>query len=271
MGYMDMLGEFFKNNEKSLHPIWFGAQWMFKPHSEQNFWRWVCTWARACRKPSDLGFDDNGYILPPLNIKTHMLDITKPANGEFWPQECKTNNEKNHEMKVTYEKRCEFMAELALQNDVFVSWVNRNYEADLLEKLIPGSRQIKGPQSDEQKEELFIAFKKGELKQLIIKPKIGAHGLNWQHCSNMGFFPTDSYEQWYQAARRLWRFGQINMVNAHLVATTGLNGIVKNLKRKSKYIERMFDNLVKEMNNAMRNEKQYQPEYERMETPSWIK
>ncbi len=133
-----------------------------------------------------------------------------------------------------------------------VLWCNLNPEADMLEELIADSRQVSGSMEDEEKEELLLAFQAGELKRLVIKPKIGCFGLNWQHCHNEIVFPTHSFEQYYQAVRRCWRFGQEKPVHVHVVATEGEAGILKNLQRKADQADRMFRELTVNANNALR-------------------
>jgi SNF2 family DNA or RNA helicase len=251
LGRMDMLSQFFVNDENSNHPIWWGARWRFKKHGEKSFWRWICSWARAIKKPSDLGYSDEGFKLPELIVNETIIK-SKSYNGLLFPVEAKTLNEQRKERRVTMQERCEIVAEKVSKHERSVMWCHLNDEADLLEKLIPNSRQVSGSQSDEQKEEIFNAFTKGQLPYLIIKPKIGCWGLNWQHCNHMTFFPSHSYEQYYQGVRRCWRFGQKQPVTVDVVTSDGERGVFKNLQRKSEAAEKMFDQLVEYMNNSLR-------------------
>jgi len=252
LGRMDMLGTFFKNDENSLHPIWWGARWRFKAHAEPMFWRWVCSWARAMRKPSDLGFSDAGFDLPPLHVREHVVKADRPFSGELFTREAVTLNEQREERRATLQSRCEEVARLVDTDRPAVVWCHLNNEADLLERVIPGAVQVQGSDSDETKEEAFLAFSRGEIRVLITKPKIGSLGLNWQHCSHMTFFPSHSFEQFYQGVRRCWRFGQDRPVTVDIVTTEGERGVMKNLQRKSDAADAMFSSLVASMNDELR-------------------
>jgi len=268
LGRMDMLGTFFKNDENSLHPIWWGARWRFKAHAERMFWRWVCSWARALRKPSDMGFDDDGFILPPLIINETIVKASRSFKGGFFVLPAKTLDDQRKERRATINERCEEAANKLNGNFQGVSWCHLNDEADLLEKMIPDSKQVSGSDSDEKKEETFLAFVNGDLRVLITKPRIGGFGLNWQHCSHMTFFPSHSFEQWYQGIRRCWRFGQKNPVTVDIITTEGEVGVLKNLQRKAEAADKMFTQLVNEMNNELKV--QQLEEYKiKTEAPEW--
>lgn len=269
MGRMDMLSQFFRNDENSNHPIWWGARWQFKAHAEQFFWRWVCSWARAIRKPSDLGFDDGGFVLPPLITQETVIESNRPLEGELFPTQAVTLKEQQQERKATIQERCECVSKKVEGYESSLIWCHFNEEGDLLEKLIPNSRQIKGSDSDEEKEETFLAFADGRLKRLITKPKIGAFGLNFQNCNHMTFFPSHSFEQYYQGVRRCWRFGQKNPVTVDIVTTQGELGVLKNLQRKSEAADKMFAQLVQNMNDAIRIE-QTNNRTNKLELPPWL-
>ena len=173
------------------------------------------------------------------------------------------------ERRATIAERCDRVAELIKKtNDYAVAWCNLNDEGDLLEKLIPDAIQVSGRDTDESKEKKLIAFSNGESRVLITKPKIGAWGLNWQHCNHVSFFPNYSYEQYYQAVRRCWRFGQTREVNVDLIYTQGDAHSVGNLRRKRQQAEIMFTNLVNEMNNSLSVNTNYMYE-KKVEVPSW--
>jgi SNF2 family DNA or RNA helicase len=158
--------------------------------------------------------------------------------------------EQRNELSRTTNERCEMVAQLV--NGIkrpFVCWVNRNAEGDLLERLIPESVQVSGDDSDEQKEEYFRAFEAGEVRVMVTKPTIAGFGLNWQHCANQTFFPSHSFEQWYQAIRRSWRFGQTQPVTIDVISTEGQSRVLANLQRKAAEAERMFSKLVEYMND----------------------
>jgi hypothetical protein len=252
MGRMDMLSMFFKNDENSNHPIWWGARWRFKAHAEEKFWRWVTSWARALRRPSDLGFDDTRFILPKLIEKEYVVKSDVPRTNELFDLPAVTLDEQREERRLTIDKRCANVAELVKHKNSAVSWCHLNTEADMLERMIPDAKQVSGADSDEEKEEKFEAFRTGQLRVLIIKPVIGAWGLNWQHCQHMTFFPSHSFEQYYQGIRRCWRFGQKKPVTIDLVTSEGELGVMKNLQRKAAAMDKMFTVLVKEMQNGLK-------------------
>lgn len=273
LGRMDMLGTFFLNDENSHHPIWWGARWRFKKHAEIPFWRWVCSWSRALRKPSDLGYEDEGFDLPELRIRQHVVKATRPLPGVLpgIEIEAKTLEEQRAERKITLQERCEMAAELVNACDgPSVSWCHYNPEGDLLEQLISGARQVRGSMKDEEKEELFLAFASGELKRLVTKPKMGAFGLNWQHCGYQTWFPSHSYEQQYQGIRRSWRFGRVDPVDIDLITTPGELGVLKNLERKAEQADRMFDSLVEYMNEAMSLNRAASHSTDQIEVPPWL-
>lgn len=272
LGSMDMLNKFFKNdNNNSGMRRMYGEQpkWRFKGYAEIPFWRWVCSWARAIRKPSDLGFDDGRFILPKLTETEYLVKTETRADGFLFSMAASTLPEQREERRRTITERCEKVASLLNHNRPAMAWCHLNDEGKLLAKIIPGAIEISGSDSDDAKEEKFTAFSKGEIRVLVTKPKIGAWGLNFQHCSHLSFFPSHSYEQYYQAVRRCWRFGQKNPVQVDIVTTDGEAKVLKNLQRKSKAADKMFANLVAEMNNSLKLKKvDWGTKSE--EVPSWL-
>ncbi len=250
LGYMDMLGMFFKNDEKSLHPAFAGSKWRFKFHAEQRFWRWMASWARACRRPSDLGFNDDEFVLPPLSTENHIIE--SPArDGDLFEVPAISLNEQREDTRITIANRCEKSAELLKDAPSGIAWCHLNKEAETLVDLIDGAVEVRGPDSDERKDEIFTDFKNGKIRVLVTKPRIAAFGMNWQHNNRMTYFASHSFEQYYQAIRRSWRFGQKNPVKIDVISTTSQAGMLKNLKRKASACEVMFDELVKHMGDAM--------------------
>lgn len=252
LGFRDMITAFFKQETSKDHLGWGRTKYRFKGHAENPFWRWVCSWARACRKPSDLGFDDADFVLPPMIETEHVVKSTAPRDGMLFSVPARNMQEEREERRNTIVERCEKAAELVAHDKHAVVWCHLNDEGDMLEKIIPDAMQVKGSQFDEQKEERLQAFSNGELRVLIIKPKIGAFGLNWQHCHHVVTFATHSYEQHYQLTRRCWRFGQKHQVDVDIISTEGEQGIMKNLQRKTQQADRMFTSLVKHMNDSLR-------------------
>ena len=242
--------------------------WKLKPHADQPFWKWVCSWARACRMPSELGFDDNGFILPNLEQKDYIVIPKTPPDGYLFTPEVFGLNQERDERRRTMDERCEIVAKLADTGDFVFIGCHLNPEGDLIENLIPGSVQVAGKHTDEEKEERLLGFAKGDFKVLITKPKIGAWGLNYQHCNHVISFATHSYEQYYQLIRRCWRFGQKRPVRVDVVFTEGEKGVRNNMQRKADAADQMFSKLIKYMDEAMWLEKtQYNT---KVEVPLWL-
>lgn len=273
MGFMDMLNRFFKNdmNNSATRRMYGEApKWRFKGHAETPFWRWVCSWARAMRRPSDLGFDDGAFQLPELIENTHLVEVDTPPVDALFAIPASTLPEQREEKRRTIRDRCERAAQLASHNKPALIWCQFNEEADMLERMIPGAKQVSGSQRDEVKEERFMGFIDGDIRVLVTKPKIGALGLNFQHCAHVIDFPSHSYEQHYQGVRRCWRFGQTQPVVVDTVMTEGERKIIENRQRKAAAASAMFANLISEMNNAMaiNTAKNFA---KTMEAPSWAK
>lgn len=267
LGYVDMLNKFFKNDmSNSAQGRAFGQsiKWRLKGHAELDFWKWICSWAKAVRTPSDIGFSDEGYVLPELIEQEHVV-VTAIDAAQV------TLEDQRNNAKLTVNERCEKSASLVnCTNDFAIVWCHRNDEGDLLEKLIPGSVQISGKDSDKAKEEKFNGFQSGLIRVLITKPKIGAWGLNFQHCNHQVIFPSHSYEQIYQCVRRSWRFGQKRPVKVDIVCTDIEGNVLQNLKNKQLKAETAFKNLVAEMNNPKQLNRTSYNELN-LELPQWIK
>jgi hypothetical protein len=279
MGHMDMLARFFKNDQNSLHPtsgrgrFERGAdtatnKWRFKRHAEQPFWRWVCSWARAVRRPSDVGGDDGPFHLPPLEEHEHVVAATTRREGFLFDLPAHGLKEEREERRRTITERCAMVARLVDHAEPALVWCHLNDEGHRLVAEIPGAEQVSGSDPDDAKEAKLIAFAEGRLRVLVTKPKIGAWGLNLQRCAHVTFFPSHSYEQYYQAVRRCWRFGQTRPVRVDLVATDGERAVLANLRRKAAAADRMFSALVAHMHEA-------QAIHDRTETytpevPAWL-
>lgn len=271
MGHMDMLNRFFKNdqNNSAMRRMYGEApKWRFKGHAELPFWRWVCSWARALRKPSDLGFEDGGFRLPALVENCHLVEEQRPPDGLLFSMPALTLPEQREEKKRTIKARCERAAELASHDKPAVVWCQFNEEADLLEKMIPGAKQVSGSQSDDLKEGRLMDFVDGGFRVLVTKARIAALGMNFQHCNHVVDFPSHSFEQYYQGVRRCWRFGQNSPVTVDTVMTEGERKIIENRQRKAVQAEMMFANLIAEMNNALAISKAKGFE-KTMEIPAW--
>lgn len=255
LGYTDMLTKFFSNKENNIKAMdRIGSKFYLKPHAKDDFFRWVSSWSISMRKPSDLGFPDEKHILPELHMNYHSI-----TNKENWV----INNqmlmfeivaerltEIRQEQKMTIKERCEKAYELASLNDTSVYWCNFNDEGDLLQELDSSAYQIKGSMNIDKKEELLLAFFEGDIKKLITKPKMTAFGLNWQHCNHTVYFPTFSYEQFYQAIRRFWRFGQTKDVFVDLVYSEGQKKVMDSLIHKAKSADQLFSRLNGNINKS---------------------
>lgn len=275
LGHMDMLNKFFKNdlNNSSVgRHCGEVIKWRLKGHAEIPYWRWVSSFARACRKPSDLGFEDGDFILPALNINAHMVEARQRhlAEGMLFALPAVGMKEQREERKRTIEERCDKAASLVNHTgQPAISWCHMNAEGDELEKRIPDCVQVSGRDSDDAKEEKLLAFISGQVRVLVVKPVIAAWGLNLQHCNHMTFFPSHSYEQYYQSVRRCWRFGQKRPVQVDWVTTEGEKRVITNLTAKDEKADRMFSNLVTEMNNAMKLD-HTNTHTKKLEVPSWL-
>jgi hypothetical protein len=262
LGHMDMLNRFFRNQNNtsdtkgryrgfSAPRAWEGKQWRFKGHAEEPFWQWVASWARALRRPSDLGHPDDGFVLPPIAEREHIVTARETRPDRLFDLPAVGFHEEREERRRTISERCEQVAELVNHNQQALVWCHLNPEGDLLEKLIPDAVQVAGAHTDGQKEERLVAFANGDIRVLVTKPKIGAWGLNLQNCAHVTFFPSHSYEQYYQGVRRCWRFGQQRPVTVDIVTTEGELGVKENLQRKAAQADRMFSALVAHMNDAL--------------------
>lgn len=252
LGYTDMLTKFFKNNEDTISPQNIGVEWRLKGHAETAFFEWVSSWSISMRKPSDLGFSDERHILPELITNFNPVKNTKPLviNGQYqmFNIVAKTNKEILAERRATIQDRCEKAVELANGHECTVYWANLDDEASITEKLDKGAYQLKGKMSLDQKEEILMGFLKGDIKKLITKPKITGFGLNWQHCNHTVFFPTFSYEQYYQAVRRFWRYGQKRPVTVDLVYSDGQKRVMDSLIAKAEKANQLFSKLNTNIN-----------------------
>lgn len=273
LGHMDMLNRFFKNDlNNSAQGRMRGEviKWRLKGHAEGPFWRWVCSWARAIRRPSDLGFDDGRFVLPALSEVEHLVEVNNLAEGMLFALPAEGLKEQREERRRTVQERCERVAELVNgTGQPALVWCHLNEEGDMLERLIPDAVQVAGADSDDAKEERLTAFSDGKARVMVTKPKIGAWGLNFQHCAHVTFFPSHSFEQYYQGVRRCWRFGQKRPVKVDIVTTEGERGVTRNLQRKADQADAMFSRLVAEMNNALAIER-VNTMTKGMELPAWL-
>jgi len=278
LGYMDMLNRFFKNEQSTINTrrVWalrgMGApKWRFKGHAEKAFWKWVSSWARALRKPSDFGYNNDDFILPPLIEKEHLVKVDTLPNGLLFALPAIGLKEQREERNRTIKERCQKVAELVGKDKkASLIWCHLNAEGDYLAKIIKDSVQVSGKDSDDKKTEKLLGFANGDIKILITKPKIGGWGLNFQKCSHVTFFPSHSFEQYYQAVRRCWRFGQKNKVVVDIIKTDGDHDVLKNLQRKAKAADAMFTSLVSYMNDSLSIKRDTMEFNKKEEIPKWL-
>jgi hypothetical protein len=258
LGYMDMLTKFFKNNQNNVAKLSQiskarqGEEFYLKPHAENDFWKWIASWSISARKPSDLGYSDERYILPKLHEIETILRNENPLtiNGQtsLFALPAIGFSEIKQEAKATIRQRCEMAVEKSNNHETSVYWCNLNDEADTLKELDRSAIEVRGNMDIDKKEDILTAFSKGEIKKLITKTSITAFGLNWQHCNHTTYFPTYSYEQYYQAIRRFWRFGQNNPVTVDLILSDGQERIMQSLLIKKDKAIKMFEKLAAQTN-----------------------
>jgi hypothetical protein len=247
----EMLAEYFCHDGGDT------SVWRLKGHARAQFWRWVSSWGAMIRKPSDLGFDDGAYNLPPLHLHEHQVDFELPLNGMLFAADAQTLSERRDARRASLVDRVESCAAMVNNHasGSWLVWCDLNKEGDELTKAIDGAVQISGADSVEVKEAHIAKFLAGEIRVLVSKPSILGWGLNFQHCRNMAFVGvTDSYEAYYQAVRRCWRFGQTSAVHVHIFASKAEGAVVANLKRKERDAGVMAADLSAETRDAVMQE-----------------
>lgn len=245
MSYTDMLATFFVHDGGSTQ------NWRLKGHAENEFWRWMASWAVMLRKPSDLGYPNHGYDLPPLHYHEHVVAVQYAPSietGMLFPMQAQTLSERIAARRDTVEDRIRMAAEITPMDRPFVWWCNLNAEADALARAIPGAVNLHGGLKESEKEKILIDFSDGKFTHLITKASLAGFGMNWQHCADTGFVGlNDSFEQFYQAIRRFWRFGQTKPVNCHIISAETEGATVANIKRKEMDADRMAAAMVMHM------------------------
>jgi hypothetical protein len=246
MGYMDMLGKFFKNNQGSIakQKRQIGEKYYLKPHAEISFFAWVNQWSIMIKMPSDIGYSNERYNLPKLINNTHIIKnnslLDCKGQIQMFNVIAKSFQEVRHEQKQTIEDRCKKAVELA-KGKTSVYWVNLNDESSLIKQLDTEAVEILGSMSIEKKEKILLDFAQGKIKRIITKAKMTGMGLNWQHCNHSVFFPTYS---------RFWRFGQKNEVTIDMVISDGQTRVLEALKQKTQKAIDLYENLTKNVNQV---------------------
>ena len=253
MGYMDMLTKFFKNNQNSVdsNNRNIGEKFYLKPHAEKDFFAWVNQWSIMVKMPSDIGFSNERYKLPELIINKHTVQnqslVDSTGQVQLFTPIAKSMTEVKFEQRQTIEKRCEVSVELT-KGKTSVYWCNLNDESSLLKQLDKDAVEIIGSMSIEKKEDILMNFANGNIERIITKPKMTSFGLNWQHCNHSVFFPTWSYEQYYQALRRFWRFGQKKDVTIDIVVSDGQQRVIDTIEQKTQKAIQLHKSLTEAVN-----------------------
>lgn len=262
MSAKEILALFFRLDGASAH------NWRLKGHAEADFWKWMAAWCIAMRKPSDIGGNDGRFILPPLNVKQIVVESTTPQPGFLFAVEAQTLSERRNARRASIDERIEEAARIVAEkpDEPWLVWCDLNVESDALRRAIPDAVEVKGSDSSEHKEQSMLGFSSGDVRVLVTKPSIAGFGMNWQHCANVLFFGlSDSFERYYQAVRRCWRFGQDRPVNAYIVTSDAEGAVVKNIRRKEADANKMFDSIIEnmgdmQMESLTRDEMDYQTE-----------
>lgn len=248
----EMLSEFF------VHDGGETQTWRLKGHAREIFWQWVASWGAMIKSPADLGYDDSAYRLPPLNTHHHTVQSThdQAVTGTLFAMEAQTLMERRSARKHSINARVKECADIVnSDNQPWVVWCDLNAEGDALTQAIDGAVQIAGADSVEQKEKRLHDFAHGKIRVLVSKPSICGFGLNWQHCARMAFVGvTDSWEAYYQAVRRCYRFGQKRPVDVHIFASEQEGSVIANLRRKEEDAAKMSASLASEVMDSIRSE-----------------
>lgn len=260
MSGKEIIALFFTQDGNTTH------SWRLKGHAKHDFWRWMASWSVALRKPSDLGYSDDGFVLPPCEIHQHTVDLDAFQDGMLFAVEAIGLDEQRKARRASLDARVAKAAELVNgNNDPWLVWCDLNDESAALAKAIPDAVEVTGSDSSEHKEDAMLGFSEGRYRVLISKPSICGFGMNFQRCADIAFVGLGhSYEQYYQAVRRSWRFGQKRIVNVHVITSVADGSIVTNIERKEKQAMEMFDNIVThmavntELKSATRQEMDYQ-------------
>ena len=269
----EMLSMFFINDAGDT------GKWKLKGHAESEYWRWLCSWAIMMRKPSDLGYDDSDFILPEIKYHDHQIKTEKKLEGELFVIEALTLSERQKARKETTEDRTNKCADIVSKDktdDQWLIWCDRNGESEYLKKSIDGAVEVKGSDKPEFKEKAMLDFQDGKIKVIISKPSIMGFGMNYQSCHNMAFVGlSDSYEKYYQAVRRCWRFGQKEEVNVHIITADIEGAVLRNIQRKEAEAVKMAENMVEHMHDIneanVKGQKKETIEYKsgKAETENW--
>lgn len=274
MSRVEMLSMFF------VHDGGDTSKWRLKGHAEAEFWKWLASWSVMLRKPSDLGYSDDGFILPPLHMHHETVESSHATPGALFPMEAQSLMERRQARRASLHERVERCVDLANASDEpWLIWADLNDEADELESLIDDALQVAGRHDNTTKAQRMLDFAAGTFRVMVSKASIAGHGMNWQHCPNVAFVGlSDSWEMYYQAIRRCWRFGQTRPVHCYIITSEAERTVLANIQRKEQDAQRMADEMVKHMHSinaanirsTAREETKYHPN-QPMILPTWLR
>ena len=256
------------------------SKWRVKGHAQAAFWSWMASWAVMIRKPSDLGYSDECFTLPPLHMHEKCVSVSAPTTGFLFAVEAQTLQERQQARRDSIADRVKACADIVnASKEPFLVWCNLNDESDALKAAIPDAVEVRGSDTDEHKEKAIAGFLDGSIRVIVSKPKIMGLGLNFQHCADMAYVGlSDSYEQLYQSIRRCWRFGQTRPVNVHVITAETEGAVVSNIKRKEREAEETYNSMIEHMKDlnaaalhgqTVRNKSEYAPKHP-IQIPSWL-
>lgn len=273
MSAQEMLATFFTHDGGDT------SKWRLKGHGKTRFWEWMATWSICIRNPADLGFDGSQYDLPPLNIIEHTVSGGQLTEGQLFHVVAQSLTERREAKRNSMDDRIALTTKIANETDgPIIMWCHLNDESEELAKVIPYAVEVTGSMSPEQKESRIMAFTHGDERGIISKASITGYGLNWQHCNTMIFAGMDdSFEKFYQAVRRCWRFGQKRPVNVHIITAETEGAVKANIERKQRQANEMAEQMVAHMRELTRhqivgassNTESYNPTLP-MTIPAWI-
>lgn len=256
------------------------SKWRVKGHAQAAFWSWMASWAVMIRKPSDLGYSDEGFVLPPLHMHERCVTVNQASSGFLFAVEALTLQERQSARRDSIADRVAACAEIVNQSDApFLVWCNLNDESEALAAAIPDAVEVRGSDTDAHKEKAIAGFLDGSIRVIVSKPRIMGLGLNFQHCADMAYVGlSDSYEQLYQSIRRCWRFGQTKPVNVYVITAETEGAVVSNIKRKEREAEETYNNMIEHMKDlnaaalhggSARNKTDYAPQ-KALSIPNWL-
>lgn len=271
MSQVEMLATFFIHDGSDT------SKWRLKGHARKRFWEWLATWSALIRHPADLGYSSDGYDLPPMTTAEHVVETGQ--NDGLFARVAQGLQERNQARRDSVDMRVAKAAEIVAQGTgPAIVWCHLNEESEKLSKAIPGAVQVYGSMPAEEKEKALMGFSDGDIQILVTKPRIAGFGMNWQHCNRMVFVGlSDSWEQYHQAVRRCWRFGQTSPVHVDIVVADTEGAVLENIRRKQsqndemqkEMVAIMRDYTVAEIRGAKAQKTDYVPGIS-METPAWM-